>query len=1180
MTNKLHPLQQISFTHANQAYVVEASAGTGKTWTIERLFIKALLEATQPDNLLIPLAIENILVVTFTNDATDELKQRISEQIQTTINQIIYLNNQFEQEQIPATNQDIFLEYLLARQTNSAVNLRKKLFLQDLTLLTRALQNFDQAAIYTIHGFCNRILQDYQFECQTPTEFELLASKTQLIDELVLDFMRREIINNSIFSSQLELVMNNLEGLFRSNDYQLALAERISAKLPKDLFKLEAAEYRVKYQLNVTPSLQGLTQSELSGEEQRQVKAEFLAYLIDYLAQHYPLACAKLNALSYDELIQKVADSVERVPALADKIFQHFPLAFIDEFQDTDALQWQIFSTIYHLAAQKRGNVVVVGDPKQAIYRFRGADVDTYLEARSQIGNQLELSDNYRSQPEIMNFINQLFDLNNQRSVLETNAVDLTQSFLGNSINYTAVNACGSSKLILPSPEQLQALALEAGVNQAFYAQAVQLVAITGKTATERSQKLLAAMSLEILALLKADSGLKGKIAILVTKNREASEIVNYLRKFGVKAAELKLGNIFATTSAADLYLILSAIADLANRHNFMRALSSQVFNLELTFLATNTQENNPQLEFWYKQFFAYKGIWERKGIFSLIYALLEDVVSRHAAAQATLSNRELANLWQLAELLNKQASKLHNQSELLYWFKQKISTAETQLGGDLEGNNEELVRLDNDDEQIIITTQHKAKGLEYEVLFCPYFKSGIQLDGTYDFNYHRPFFSNFRSQGQSHAELILDPITGQQIVANDNTEAQRLNYVALTRAKSRLYIYLKEPTKTKTGGYNSMQRPDKLVELFGYTAKSAQDVSHRLFNYPEFFAANPLNALKDLSLFPGVIAYQRNEISPQDLQALHYNSVTHSTNTSNFNYVNPQLAITASYVRQSYSGLTAHNSDDFMASSDYFVKNEVAAEVALSYRYSILSDGKLKGAVFGVLFHELCENYPFSQPQLTKLLQQANLELTNNDYVEQLTSMLDEAFAYPLLDGRSLNDFNPKLHELDFNLTIHDPISLREQVVELLAKHFGVEHPFTLACQSLERIESGFLVGFIDLFFEHQGKYWVLDYKTNRLNNYATADNHTLTENSLLDSLAEHHYYLQYLLYLVAVKRYLEQRLGLDDASDLIGGAVYFYVRGIYTTTTQDGDGVYLDRNCQRLVAELDQLFKGAQHG
>lgn len=1180
MTNQLHPLQQISFIHSNQAYVVEASAGTGKTWTIQRLFIKALLEATQPDNSLIPLAIENILVVTFTNDATDELKQRISEQIQTTINQIIDLNNCFEQSNSLDTSNDIFLEYLFNRQANPDRGSRKELFLQDLTLLTRALQNFDQAAIYTIHGFCNRILQDYQFECQTPAEFELLASKTHIINELILDFMRREIINNPAFSSQLELVLANLENLFRSNDYQLSLTERISAKLPKDLFSLQEAKYQVKYKLNAEPNLSALTQVELSVEEQRQTKAEFLAYVIDYLTLHYPTACNKINALSYDELIQKVADSVVVNQILADKIYQKFPLAFIDEFQDTDALQWQIFSLIYHLNTEKRGNVVVVGDPKQAIYRFRGADVDTYLEARTQINNQLELSDNYRSRPEIMGFINQLFDLNNQRSVLDLGAIDLTTSFLGNSINYTAVNARGKSELILPKAEKLNNLVHEAGVHQNFYDQAVHLVTITGKTASERSQKLLAAMSLEILALLKADSSLKGKIAILVTKNREATEIVNYLRKLGVKAAELKLGNIFATSSAADLYLILNAIIDLANRRNFMRALSSKIFNLELTFLALDNQENNPQLEFWYKQFFIYKGIWEHKGIFSLIYTLLNDVVRMHAEPKAILSNRELANLWQLAELLNKQATKLHNQSELLYWFKQKINTAETQLGGDLDGNNEELVRLDNDDEQIIITTQHKSKGLEYEILFCPYFKSGIQLDGTYDFNYHRPFFSNFRSNGQTYSELILDSITGQQIVANDNKEAQRLNYVALTRAKSRLYIYLKEPTKTRTGGYNSMQRPDKLVELFGYNAKSVDDRSHRLFNYPDFFSSDPMLAIKDPSLFPSVIVYQRDAISQADLEALRYQSELNRKNSTNFNYVNPSLAINPSYIRQSYSGLTAHNNEDFIASSDHFVKNEASDAVSIHYRYSILNDGKLKGAVFGVLFHELCENYPFNQSQLIKILLQSNLELNDNNYPEQLTMMLDEAFSYSLLDGKSLNDFNPKLHELDFNLTIQNVISFREQIVELIAKYFGNEHPFTQACHVLDSIEAGFLVGFIDLFFEHDGKYWVLDYKTNRLNNYTAANNSVTTDNALIDSMADHHYYLQYLLYLVAIKRYLEQRLNLDDATDLIGGAVYFYVRGIYADNLHDGDGVYIDRNCQNLVAELDQLFKGSQNG
>ena len=127
-----------------------------------------------------------------------------------------------------------------------------------------------------------------------------------------------------------------------------------------------------------------------------------------------------------------------------------------------------------------------------------------------------------------------------------------------------------------------------------------------------------------------------------------------------------------------------------------------------------------------------------------------------------------------------------------------KTHDAQTNLESDLDGNNEELVRLDNDDEQIIITTQHKAKGLEYDILFCPFFKSGIKLDGAYDFNYRRPFFSNFRDESGMRSELIMDTQLGSKIIANDNKEAHRLNYVALTRAKQRLYIYLKQPTITK----------------------------------------------------------------------------------------------------------------------------------------------------------------------------------------------------------------------------------------------------------------------------------------------------------------------------------------------------------------------------------------------
>ena len=1175
MQHNSHPLQQISFTEPNQAYVIEASAGTGKTWTIERLYIKALLEATNPDNQQILLSIENILVVTFTNDATDELKQRISEQIQVTINQIIYLHRQLEEYNKPETNSDIFLNYLLQRQADGFD------FRKDLTLLTRALQNFDQAAIYTIHGFCNRILQDYQFECQTPANFELLASKSQVINELVRDFMRSQIINNSELQANLEIVMSNLEQLFSSNNFQLSLIERITAKLPQDLFKINAGNYQVKYNLHAVSNLSLLGEAELSDDLQRQAKAEFIAALVEYINQHYATVCERLNALSYDELIQKVADSVINSDSLTNKIFTQFPLAFIDEFQDTDSLQWQIFSTVYQLTSQKRGYVVVVGDPKQAIYRFRGADVDTYLEAREQIGQRLELASNYRSHPNIMNFINQLFDLKNQMPNLADDSVDIKNSFLGNLIDYTKVEACGKSKLTLPTANELTKLTEAHGISLPFYDQEVQLVAITGSTSGERSKKLLSAMTLEILALLKADPELKGKIAILVTKNREASEIVAFLRKFGVKAAELKLGNIFATTTAHDFYLILDAIADLANKKLLLQALTSTLFNLDLTKLVGGNEQQNQTLEFWHKKFFTYQAIWERQGIFSVVYALLQDIITTHQDNQAVLSNRELANLWQLAELLNKQAHRLHNHHELLHWLKTKISNAETQLSADLDGSNEELVRLDNDDEQIIITTQHKSKGLEYEILFCPYFKSGIQLDGMYDFNYRRPFFSTFRNEQQECAELVMDVEQGQRIVANDNTEAHRLNYVALTRAKSRIYIYLKQPTLTKAGKYNSMQRPDKLVELFGYKANDPFDNSHLLFNYAQFFGEFPESALKvsqNPHAFAGVVAYQRPALDLDELNNLRLEPNSLEQQKIKFNYSHSKLHLAPSFIRQSYSGLTSHDSDSSML-SDYFVKNEAPIEAKPEYRYSILHDSNFKGAVFGTLFHSLCEEYPFSDAQLKTLLIKANLNIQDNDYTQQLKQMVDEAFNYPLIDKCSINDFVSKQHELDFNLTIVNEVSFREQLAVLIADYFGAEHPFSHACKQLDKIEVGFLVGFIDLFFEHQGKYWVLDYKTNSLTNYQSPTDCTDMDNSLIDSMADHHYYLQYLLYLVAIKRYLEQRLDVEDGSELIGGSVYYYVRGIYTSNCQHNDGIYIDRGCQDLVRKLDQLLSGVNN-
>ena len=343
-----------------------------------------------------------------------------------------------------------------------------------------------------------------------------------------------------------------------------------------------------------------------------------------------------------------------------------------------------------------RGQVVVVGDPKQAIYRFRGADVDTYIKACTQINQYLELSSNYRSHLHIMNFVNQLFN--------ETNQLPHNTDLLGNNIHYRNISAAVNlDKLAvdIPDIDKLHQLCEKQHIPISnFYNEPVQIVAISGVNSEERNLKVYQAVTFEILALLNINPNLKGKIAILVTKNHEAQEFVKILNKYGVAATELKLGNIYATSTAKDILTILQSIHDLTNRSYFINAITRPIFNLSLDKLRLDSNINNPELERLQQQFFNYQQIWQQDGIISLIYVLVEDLYN----SSQNLSNRELANLWQLAELIHKQSHVNTNHEELLHWLHNKIKNLDNIINENTEDNHEELIRLDNDDDQIMVT--------------------------------------------------------------------------------------------------------------------------------------------------------------------------------------------------------------------------------------------------------------------------------------------------------------------------------------------------------------------------------------------------------------------------------------------------------------------------------------------
>ena len=618
---------------------------------------------------------------------------------------------------------------------------------------------------------------------------------------------------------------------------------------------------------------------------------------------------------------------------------------------------------------------------------------------------------------------------------------------------------------------------------------------------------------------------------------------------------------------------------DLSNSTKFNLAISSKLFNFELNKLV-NREAYQSEFEALYQQFYSYHQVFLNKGIISLIYQLVADV----AQNKQLISNRELANLFQLGELLHKQSKISLNSYELLHWFKNKLKTADQQLENELDGDNEELIRLDNDDDQIVITTQHKSKGLEFEILFCPYFKNDEKVGGIKQ-GYQLPFFASYQQNGSSVSELIRDKDLAQKIVERDNCEIHRLNYVALTRAKSRLYIYL-EPSKLKKDGkYNKQNsKPNKIDELFGFNYDNPLDESHKLFNYASFFG-DATNAIKPdaMLLLNGVVAYQRLireiDLNKLSLIAEPANKLEHSQVVAK---VVDGMKFTRSYLRQSYSGLASlaiANEKEHYSADDVNNSSPSLAE----YRYEILN-GKLEstnherisGAKFGLLFHELCENYPLTETKITKVLQNNNLKPDNLDMYHE---MINEAFNTPL----TANDVTlAQIHleqqyqaEFEFNIQIQSQVDMADKIAAIIKNTYGDNHPYTQASLSLAIIEPGFLNGFIDLLFEHEGKFWVLDYKTNTLDNYNISATDEQS-NPLIASMAHHHYYLQYLLYLVAVKRHLELVYNLTDASSLIGGSIYFYVRGVYVMDEAKRGGVIVDDKCIMVVKQIDDLLKG----
>jgi len=807
--------------------LIEASAGTGKTYTLAMLVLRFVVEED--------IAIDKILVVTFTKAATEELKERVRSRLADAKKALAG-----HTANIDGTVIDWLKHLELAPEL-----IHKRLAL--------ALLDIDQAGIFTIHGFCQRVLHEHALESGQLFDAELTGDLAAVKQGCSDDFWRRQITTRSLWEaavltadyktpdqllasiagfpsagmaldSHISIYPNDqrldeaLAELKRSADHAGKMVEASAALLTagfagqkfkssySDAFELyyrpladwlngdtleipDADAFALLTQDGLLDGLNGnkfRTTKTQSGEQR---KIDYLAELavdtapFDALAAAYnkiPLIIRRLllenlrveldkrlqqlNVLSFDDLISRLAEALQgdKGALLVDELQQRFAAALIDEFQDTDDNQWFIFSSVFTAAEHF---VYLIGDPKQAIYKFRGADIYSYLNAQQQAEHRYTLAKNRRSHPQLVDAVNALF----QRE----------QAFLLADLAFNAVRPAKSAD------DGVLHVAGEAVAPMVLW-QLPESDSKTGYwTAGKAACEIRLAVVNEIIALLARDVTLQPAgtavqprdMAILVRTNTQAREYQAALRAAGVPSVLNSTESVFTTQEAADLYLLLQAVASPGDSGLLKQTLALDWFGMDGQALY-RLVNNEAALDPWLSHFLGYFQDWQKKGLMAMMLNVLAHQQIRANLAKTVMAERRLTNLHHLIELVQQAAVDEHlGINKTLDWLRTAIVKA---------GNDEnQQLRLESDDDAVKIVTMHRSKGLEYPVVFCPcLWQRSDRLRSEKHLVTCHADGGMVVDLGSEHFERHRE-----QAIYEELAEDLRVCYVAVTRAKYRCYL-------------------------------------------------------------------------------------------------------------------------------------------------------------------------------------------------------------------------------------------------------------------------------------------------------------------------------------------------------------------------------------------------------
>ncbi|MGD0959267.1 MAG: exodeoxyribonuclease V subunit beta [Methylomonas sp.] len=1145
--------------------LIEASAGTGKTYTIATLVLRFVVERD--------LNIKDLLVVTFTKAATEELKERIRSRLVEARANLI--------ETGCGAPGDTDLGKWLQGLPHEAALIRRR--------LDRALLDIDQAAIFTIHGFCQRVLTEHALESGQMFDCELSADISASRQNCADDFWRAQLYKRPLWQvSLLTSAYANPEALLDSinnislrqtvypddsdpepifNTLRTLLADA-GKSLPALLEKLESAcaegYFNDSYLRIVTANSAGLSKwladpdggyadfswlttagllaglngrkfmpshsRPLTGAEQKQrfladrgfdagvidrladalqqLRVVFRCALLRHLRERLSSVLEQQNVWSFDDLINRLAAALsgEYSAFLTAQLQQRFKVALIDEFQDTDDQQWRIFATIFTAPDQY---LYLIGDPKQAIYKFRGADIYSYFQARRQAAHCYTLQYNRRSHPHLVAAVNCLF----QRQ----------DPFLFPELPFHPVSAARSpaSGAIGATPP------LE------FW----QLQQNTGNlehwTAGKAGQVLRLAVVNEILQLLAGagavavEDGVSrslqaGDMAILVRSNAQAFEYQQALRAAGIPSVVNSKQSVFAAPEARAIYHVLQAVAQPADIQALKQALMLDWFNLDGQELYRLTNDESG-LDAWLSRFQGYHELWRQSGLLCMMQNLLRQEQVEQRLAGRPGAERILTNLHHILERL-QQASIDERLAinKTLDWLRRAMQQAEQDSGEDRQ------LRLESDADAVKIVTLHSAKGLEYPLVFCPaLWQRSDRLKSE-------------QNQIQCHENELMIADLGseqfserrQQALYEELAEDIRLCYVALTRAKYRCYLAWADVRSKENANDSALAY---LLEFAG-TDFAAQQ--RKLQDYanarPQFFSYRLIAADESVTG-----RYQ----PPQTVAELSCRQF--------------QRSLYSLWQMSSYTALTALSRND---------APDLPADKAQETTEAELSGAGLpKGAQTGNVIHGLLETLGFQT-------------LANGGDISRSRDLAIRRYGLRIEAPHLIDEL---LQTITSTPLSEDPAFCLKNISN---KNCIKEMPFYLATRHLDseainrilsvspayqplaaRQMSGFLTGFIDLVCCYQNQFYLIDYKTNSLADYQPE--------TLLQAMCEHNYGLQYWLYALVLDRYLQQRLPNYEYRRHFGGVKYLFVRGM--APDKPGYGVFSDRpQLETLQALAGALF------